>query len=33
MGVYIIVEQMGKVDMENQTKIIIPFKWLSMTLN
>jgi hypothetical protein len=33
MGVDIIVEQMGKVDPKNQTKIVILEKWLIMTPN
>ncbi len=28
-----IVEQMGKVDLENRTNIVTPKKWLIVTLN
>jgi hypothetical protein len=33
MGMHKIVEQMGKVDPKNQTKIVILEKWLIMTPN
>jgi len=33
MGVHKIVEQMKKIDLENQVKTIILEKWLTMTLN
>jgi hypothetical protein len=33
MGVNIIIEQKGKVDPENQTKIIILEKWMIITPN
>ncbi len=28
-----IIKQMGKVNLDNQTKIVIPKKWLTMTPN
>jgi len=33
MGMHKIVEQMGKIDPNNQVKIVIPDKWLTMTPN
>jgi hypothetical protein len=33
VGMHRIVKQMGKVDLRNQTKIIVPEKWLIMTSN
>jgi hypothetical protein len=33
MGMSKIVEHMGKVDLKNQVKTIIPKKWLTMTSN
>jgi len=33
MGVHKIIKQMGKVDPENSTKIVLPEKWLIMTSN
>jgi hypothetical protein len=33
MGMHKIVKQMGKVDPENKTKIVILDKWSTMTLN
>jgi hypothetical protein len=33
MGMHKIVEQMGKVDPNNQVKIVIPKKWLIVTPN
>jgi hypothetical protein len=33
MGMHKIIEQMGKVDLENRTNIVTLKKWLTVTLN